>query len=112
MKSNDSVCIFCCKPSEENHHPAGRANEKDLTAPLCKDCHSEQTRLQRVAEVDLSHSEKPFLLKLQAFLKGVGIFLISLGEKLVELAKSLGAAVRFFDFYFPAWRAEMQNIGL
>lgn len=116
MKSNNTngnaACILCGEPSKENHHPGGRAKDKDLTAPLCIDCHREQTKLQRVAGVELSRGEKPFLIKLQAILMGVGIFLISLGEKMVEWAKKLARIIGVLDFYFPVWREQMLALGL
>lgn len=76
--------LFCGNPAEEGHHVAGRVNGPDFTVPLCKKCHLKLTRLQRAAEVDLSHSEKPFPMKLESILISVGLFLITWGIVLIK----------------------------
>ena len=111
---------MCGKPAEENHHPAGSGNEPDITAPLCKDCHLEQTKLQRVAGVDLSHNEKPFLEKLPAILLGFGILLIAIGKVIVLLGmmmveygkKHLPKSLQALDLNFCEWRAVLLGLSL
>ena len=83
-KNETILCFLCGKPAEHYHHPGGKANEPHLTVALCKKCHLQQTRHQRAAGVDLSHSEKPFPVKLESILIGVGFFLVAWGIVLIN----------------------------
>ncbi|GEM_PF-1447362 len=87
----------------EAHHVCGRANDGDLTVPLCRNCHAEVTEGYREAGVPLNRP--PTLLhKLAAILRALGAFLSAVGRTCTSIAESLIALVARLDALFPIWR--------
>lgn len=76
--------LFCGNLAEEWHHIAGISNGVFMV-PLCKKCHLMLTNLMRAAGIDLSHVKKPFRVKLEGILIGVGIFLVALSSALIKV---------------------------
>jgi hypothetical protein len=111
---DDPACILCGlanidsltlvqRSLLEAHHLVGRANDGELTAPLCRNCHAAVTEGYRDAGVPLNHP--PTLLhKLAAILRGVGAMLTALGAKLSAWAESLIALIASLDAALPSWR--------
>lgn len=84
IKNETIPCLlFCGNPAEHWHHLAGIANG-GFMVPLCKKCHLMLTNLLRAAGVDVSHKKKPFRVKLEAIMIGVGLFLVALSAALVK----------------------------
>ncbi len=98
-------CIHCGEPASADHHCAGRANDNNLTAPVCDDMHREADADLRSAGVDLSHdAPRTMLERLIDVLIGVGNFLIRLGQTLCEWAKRLFGFLQALDSNYPGWR--------
>lgn len=84
------ICLFCQGPAEEEHHVALRRVDPELTAPLCAACHRRAHRDLEEAGVQLDTPGEPDLLgRLVLFLRAVGSFLLSLGERVLEWAQAL-----------------------
>jgi hypothetical protein len=104
----DAVCL--CGESDpttyifERHHPAGEANEPDLTAPpMCLNCHRRET--EKLRDLGVSMDPPPTQLhRIATALGGIGSFLVLLGETLLGYAQTLGAIIVAFDVEFPSWR--------
>jgi hypothetical protein len=87
----------------EAHHLVGRANDPDLTAPLCRNCHAEVTEGYRDAGVPLNHP--PTLLhQLAAILRGLGSMLSSVGRRLSDWAECLIGLITRLNRDLPDWR--------
>ncbi len=108
-------CVFCGRETPaafrrigrsvvEADHVAGIANDPDLTVPLCPGCHDAQTELRRVYDVDLRHQKRPWPETLVDILKAIGLFLKSLGDKLMDYAERLRAFLDALDTHWPQWR--------
>ena len=87
----------------EQHHVVGRANDPELTIPLCLICHAKATEQLRSVGASMRPS-RTFLEKLIAILKALGAFLKELGERFVRWANELAACVQALDAKYPAWR--------
>src|ERR1700738_1185071 len=61
----------------ESHHIVGRANDGELTAPLCRNCPAGVSEGSRDAGVALNRPP-PFLHKLAAILRALGALLSAL----------------------------------
>ncbi len=115
-KGRTSPCVFCGRETPEAFrkvgrsvveadHVAGIANDPDLTAPLCRGCHDAQTELRRVHGIDLRHqTSRPLPEVLVDILKAIGLFLRTLGEKLLDGAERLQAFLDGLDREYPEWR--------
>lgn len=89
----------------EEDHIVGKAIDPELTVFLCRGCHDAQGELRRVHGVELRHEPRPWPELLIDILKGIGLFLISLGEKLVEWAERQAAFISALDANYPQWRS-------
>lgn len=90
----------------EEHHVAGEVNDPTLTVLLCRNCHAEVTEGQRDAGVVLARDEGRHLLeRVEAFLRGVGDFLVRLGQAACRLAEAIARLIRQLDLRLPDWRA-------
>jgi hypothetical protein len=88
----------------EAHHIVGRANDEQLTVPLCRNCHAEITEGYRDAGVPLNRP--PTLLhKLAAILRALGAMLMALGQRCAAWAEALARLIQRLDSGFPSWRA-------
>jgi len=105
----EAVCVGCGESDPttfifERHHPAGKANEPDLTAPpLCRNCHARETEKLR----DLGVSMDPpatALHRIATALAGIGSFLMLLGETLLGYGQAISAMIAAFDVHFSSWR--------
>ena len=111
----DPVCFMCGHANIDSltlverslleaHHIVGRANDGELTAPLCRNHHAEITEGYRDAGVPLK--EPPtFLHRLAAILRALGALLTALGRKLSAWAESLIRLIDRLDTDVPSWRA-------
>ena len=114
LLGDDPACVLCglgtiasltavSREVLEAHHVVGRANDEDLTVPLCRNCHAEVTEGYRDAGVALNRP--PTLLhKLVAVLRALGAMLTALGQKCAAWAEALARLVARLDSSFPAWR--------
>lgn len=113
------VCTLCGETrlftlhARQGHHIAGRVNDPDLTAPLCLNCHAEQTEQHRRVGVQLRDDPDlpPTLLdRLTAMLAGAGVFLRELGDRLVGWADYLRRLVSALDRALPGWREAIAGV--
>ena len=96
---DDAACVLCglgtlaslvsvSRNVVEAHHVVGRANDAELTVPLCRNCHAEVTEGYRDAGVPLNRP--PTLLhRLVAILRALGVMLVALGQKCAAWAEEL-----------------------
>ncbi len=107
------VCTLCGETrlfalhARQGHHVAGRVNDPDLTAPVCLNCHADQTEQHRRAGVRLRDDPDlppTGLDRLMAMLAGAGVFLRELGDRLVGWADFLRRLVAVLDRALPGWR--------
>ena len=87
----------------EAHHVVGRANDVELTTPLCRNHHAEVTEGYRDAGVPL-HRPPTFLHMLAAILRALGALLTALGQKLSAWAEMLIQLIGRLDSDLPSWR--------
>ena len=111
---DDAACVLCGLAKMESliavhrnvleaHHIVGRANDEELTVPLCRNCHAEITEGYRDAGVPLNRP--PTLLhKLAAILRALGAMLIALGQKCAAWAEALINLIQRLDSALPTWR--------
>lgn len=75
-------CLECGRRVEtEDHHPAGRRNDSELTGPLCRTCHAKETELLRREGIDM-RSTANSIERVERSLKGTSVFLGSLADAL------------------------------
>ena len=87
----------------EAHHIVGRANDDELTAPLCRNCHAELTEGYRNAGVPLNRP--PTLLhKLLAVLRAFAAMFAALAQRCAGWAEELRSLIEWLDASFPNWR--------
>jgi hypothetical protein len=87
----------------ELHHVVGRANDGELTAPLCRNCHAELTEAYRDAGVP-PNRPPTFLHRLAAILRALGALFSDLGKKLSAWAETLIQFIQRLDTELPSWR--------
>ena len=111
---DDPVCVHCGlaniaslmavqRSILEAHHIVGRANDEDLTVPLCRNCHAEITEGYRDAGVPLNRPPT-FLHQLAAILRALGAMLTALGQKCTAWAEALIRLIERLDAALPSWR--------
>ncbi|MCH7584952.1 MAG: hypothetical protein IH941_07310 [Acidobacteria bacterium] len=111
----DASCFICgyrkpeglvTGPSEllEGDHTLGKANDSDLTARLCRNCHAERTEGQRDAGVDLRHNDRHLLERLEAGLRSSADFHHRLAESEWKRAKDLADLISRLDKAGISWR--------
>jgi hypothetical protein len=89
----------------ERHEPGGRKNHLEPRVVLCLNHHRIETMRQLAAGVDLEGDpERVWLEKLGPILLGIGLFLKTAGETLIEHARRLETFLELLDRHFPAWR--------
>ena len=86
----------------EKHHIAGRANDAQLTAWLCRNCHAEVTESYRKEGVPLNAS-RSVPARVLGGLKGLGIFSIDVGR---ACRRWVSDSERWLDEHYPDWRDE------
>jgi hypothetical protein len=87
----------------EAHHVVGRANDVELTTPLCRNHHAELTEGYRDAGVPL-HRPQTFLHKLAAILRALGALFTAIGQKMSAWAETLIQLIGRLDVDSPSWR--------
>jgi len=102
------VCLHCGESDPvamlyERHHVAGRANEPDLTARLCRNCHARQTEALRAGGVSMDPPSTA-LHRLAALLGGLAEFLTHLAASLTGWSRFLHQVIDWLDEQFPTWR--------
>ncbi len=95
---NDPVAVLY-----ELHHVAGRANEPDLTARLCRNCHAKQTEALRAGGVSMEPPATA-LHRLAALLGGLAEFLAHLAASLTGWSRFLHLLIDWLDEQLPTWR--------
>ncbi len=82
-------CLQCGRRIEmEDHHPAGRRNDSELTGPLCRTCHAKETEALRREGVDMRYTANP-IERVERSLKGTSVFLSGLSDALWRWAELL-----------------------
>ena len=115
LLGEDAACVMCglanidCLTAVqrsllEAHHIVGRANDGELTAPLCRNHHAEVTEGYRDAGVPLNQPPT-FLHRLAAILRALGTMLTALGSRLAAWAETLIRLIARLDSELPSWRA-------
>ncbi len=103
-ETNPEALIKVSRTFLEEHHIAGKANDPSLTAILCRNCHAKVTAGQLDVGLNLTHGDRNLLERIIGLLKGLGVFLVKLGESLLSYAVKLENFVGAFDTHFPGWR--------
>ena len=115
LLGEDPACVFCgmanidallpmARSILEAHHVVGRANDGELTVPVCRNCHAELTEGYRDAGVPLNRP--PTLLhRIARILLAIGAMLAALGRKCTEWGTALLHFIQNLDSSLPAWRA-------
>ncbi len=115
-RGHSAPCVFCGRETPaalrrigrsvvEADHVAGIANDPDLTIPLCRGCHDAQTELRRTYGIDLRHQQsRPWPEVFVDVLTAIGLFLRSLGARLMDWAERLRALIAALDTHCPQWR--------
>jgi len=103
---DDPVCSVCGEGRDpiEFHHLAGVANDLQLEAPVCANCHLSLGEDMRRLGVDLRHEPKPLLERLLAVLRGLATFFRQLGDRLGQWADKLANLIRALDEKLPGWK--------
>lgn len=114
LLGDDPVCLLCglanidsliavSRGVLEAHHLVGRANDGDLTVPLCRNCHAEITEGYRDAGVPLN-APPTFLHKIAAILRAFGAFFLTIGQRFADWAEAVIRFVERLDRSVPTWR--------
>jgi hypothetical protein len=102
----DPVVLKSGRSVLEAHHLAGRANDPDMTADVCLNCHRKLTNAQRDCGVPLAADPQRSLLdRLVAWLRGLAVFCQHLAQNLLDTAHQLERCVAGLDREHPAWRS-------
>ena len=93
LGTSDPAC-GCCGEKDwrclELHHVAGKKNDPDLVAPICRNCHRKVSDDQCDHPPDISGSDA-VLARIAHFLLGLADMLVLIVEKLREFADVLFA---------------------
>jgi hypothetical protein len=111
-----STCVTCGEADPlvlksgrsvlEAHHLAGRANDADMTADVCLNCHRKLTDAQRNSGVPLAADPQRSLLeRLVGWLRGLAVFCQHLAQNLLDTAHQLERCIAGLDREYPAWRS-------
>lgn len=111
---DDACCLNCgeaqmvtlvptAKSLLEAHHVVGKANDAELTVPLCRNCHAKLTESLRETGASMA-PPKTLLDRLVAVLRALAAFFRMLGEKCSEWAEKLAAFIRALDRHCAEWR--------
>jgi hypothetical protein len=87
----------------EVHHVCGRANDADLTVPVCRNCHAVLTEGQRASSVSLTYPPT-ILHQVAAALASFFTFLHHIAERGMAWSDALSRLITELDSAFPAWR--------
>ncbi len=112
----DTVCVTCGEADPvvlkdgrsvlEAHHLAGRANDPDMTAAVCLNCHRKLTNAQKDVGVPLAADpERSILERLVAWLRGLAVFCQHLARNLTDAAHQLERCIGGLDRDHPEWRS-------
>lgn len=99
-----NVCWHCGEADPRvlhRHHVAGRHVGPE--AVICANCHQRTHGRMADAGIDLRATLTVPERAVEA-LTGVGVFLVQLGEFIIELAEQLGKFLAGLDVEYPAWR--------
>ena len=89
----------------EDHHLAGRANDKTLVAIVCRNCHAGLSEAQRDSGIGLHHdAERVPLEQAEAVLRGLADFFEQLVKTLRQWADEIARTVSLLDHHHPEWR--------
>ena len=109
----DARCVACGESAPEAlecHHVMGRAHQRDLTAPLCRNCHAKATEEQLREETPLRATEN-LPERLAAILGALAAFFRFLADSLDRLAEQLKAFIGSLDARCPGWRTAQSQAG-
>jgi hypothetical protein len=113
---DDAACAICGERNPailklveasilERHEPGGRNNGREPSVVLCRNHHGIETMRQLAVGVDLADGfERSWLEKFVSVLLGIGAFLKSAGDALIDGARRLQTFLELLDAHFPAWR--------
>ena len=88
----------------EAHHVAGRANDKELLAVLCLNCHAKATVLQHDVGALPPGKRASCLEAMDLALRSLGTFFELLAAACYRWSTQLAQVVAALDEYVPAWR--------
>ena len=105
-----TVLVTAGRTLLESHHVAGAANDANLEATLCRNCHALATEAQRDAGAVLSHADdRQALERLAAALRSLGSFFALLADACATWADTLTALIATMDARLPGWRGVMEE---
>jgi hypothetical protein len=112
----DPACLFCLerdpdrlrrvkKTLLEEHHVAGKSNDRETTVILCRNCHWKLTAQMFRGGIQLVRDdERSIPEKAEQFLLGLALFFEMLAAACEDWAMQLGGHVRALDANLPQWR--------
>jgi hypothetical protein len=102
-------CLWCGAIEDVKpfviHHPAGRANDLELTIRLCSPCAARADDLLRKHEVNLKHdAERSLPEVVVAVLVGIALVLFEWAKRLFYWAARMEMFKDGLDANYPGWR--------
>ena len=89
----------------EDHHLAGRANDPNATAILCRNCHAKATAGMLRVGMQLARDDgRSVPEKAAEFLRGIALFFEMLAAACEGWAVRLTSHVASLDVNLPGWR--------
>ncbi len=118
----DAACALCWTTTPaaltavnrtllERHHVAVRANDPELTVPLCRNCHVTVTERQREVGAVLT-PPSTILHQVAAALASLAAFFLSLGERCAAWAAALSGAIAGLDANYAGWQERLWAAGV
>ena len=101
-----AACVGCGESDPkllELHHVAGRAHERELVTPLCKNCHARATEAQLRGDIPFNRTQN-LLDRIVAIFQTVAAFFRFLADSCERIAGELVAFVASLDLGCPNWR--------
>ena len=101
----NAVCISCGESAPEileQHHAAGAAHDRELTAVLCKNCHGKATEGQLREDISLGATDN-FPDHVAAILGALAAFFRFLADSLDRLASQVKAFAERLNTACPEW---------
>ena len=107
----DAVCVMCGESAPEvleQHHPAGRAHDRDLNVVHCKNCHAKATEGQIREGVPLKAADS-LPERVAAIFSALAAFFRSLADAFDRLANQVWAFIASLDATVPEWRIALSE---
>jgi hypothetical protein len=88
----------------EEHHVGGRANDDEVVAVLCRNCHANATALQLDVGAIPPGTRASCLDAMELALRSLGTFFELVADACYRWAAQLGQVIAALDEHLPTWR--------